>query len=178
MTEELLGRYFIVNKHGIISECSYEHMKWRLSQTGYRAPTPDELKEFLMRTEAGIKRRKAGDTSHPFMQTAENPIAEPFKVDPDEAMEKIQMAINAAEKYMPKVVNATDGAIQFAEEMGVNLDEVAGSGHNGKIVKGDVMAHLDAQFEDDDAPLTDEEPVELSEGEGSGVVVENEGEDE
>lgn len=148
--EKLTGRYFIVNKHGIIFECDAEHMQARLQQVGFRAPTPDELKEYLMRLDAGKKRRLAGDKKRPFMQSHRDPIAEPFRFDPDEAMNAVNEAISKAEKYMPKVVNASDGAIQFASEMGVDLGEVLGSGANGKITKSDVLAFIDAEAEAQD----------------------------
>lgn len=41
--------------------------------------------------------------------------------------------------------NATDAAVELAAENGVDLEDVTGSGADGKITKQDVQDHLDAQ---------------------------------
>lgn len=41
-------------------------------------------------------------------------------------------------------VNATPGAIAHAEEHGVDLTKVEGSGEEGKVTKGDVQKHIDS----------------------------------
>ena len=42
----------------------------------------------------------------------------------------------------PGLVNATPGARSLAAEHGVDLNQVAGSGAGGKVVKGDVQKYL------------------------------------
>ncbi len=153
MSEE--RTYYIVNKHGIIYECTRKHAAWRLQQQGFRVPSAAELKEYLIRREQGFKRRTANAKAKPFMQLASSPIAEAFEPDPDEAMSKIEREMNKVQKYLPKVVNASDGAVEFAEEFGLNLDEIEGTGANSKIVKADVMAFLESGTPDVD----DTEPV-------------------
>jgi len=37
-------------------------------------------------------------------------------------------------------INATDGAVEYAKEVGVDLSDVKGSGVGGRITKGDVEA--------------------------------------
>lgn len=46
-------------------------------------------------------------------------------------------------------INATDGAIKFAHENGVDLSLVLGSGANGRITKGDVEKHLQKPIADE-----------------------------
>jgi len=147
--------YYIVNKHGLIFECSKEHFVNRVkNEVGFRAPSASELKEYLMRQEQGRKRKAKSAHAKPFMQSYRSPIAEPFTTDPDEAMAKLEQEMTSIEKHLPEVVNATDGAIEVAEEFGVNISEVEGSGAKGKIVKADVMAYVEG--EPDDEPLVDE----------------------
>ena len=43
-----------------------------------------------------------------------------------------------------QVIDATDTAVQLAEEAGVDLTDVTGTGVNGRIVKKDVEAHIAA----------------------------------
>jgi pyruvate/2-oxoglutarate dehydrogenase complex dihydrolipoamide acyltransferase (E2) component len=54
-------------------------------------------------------------------------------------------AVAAGEQ--PAGVNATDGAIKLADEEGIDLSTVEGSGENGRIVKGDVEAAVAARDE-------------------------------
>lgn len=41
-------------------------------------------------------------------------------------------------------VNATDAAVALAEEAGIDLSSVKGSGDGGRITKADVQASIDA----------------------------------
>lgn len=47
-------------------------------------------------------------------------------------------------------INATDDAKELAEEHGVNLADVEGSGKDGRITKGDVQKVVDASEENND----------------------------
>jgi len=42
-----------------------------------------------------------------------------------------------------QVLNATDAAIALAEDNGINIDDVEGTGKDGNVTKGDVEALLD-----------------------------------
>ncbi|MEM8599289.1 MAG: E3 binding domain-containing protein [Bacteroidota bacterium] len=48
-------------------------------------------------------------------------------------------------KKVPKGPNATDGAVQLAEDEGVDLNEVEASSEDGRITKADVEAYLKSQ---------------------------------
>src|SRR5690606_11258850 len=44
-------------------------------------------------------------------------------------------------------VDATDAAIRLADEHGLDLNEIEGSGHDGRITINDVQANLDSENE-------------------------------
>lgn len=46
---------------------------------------------------------------------------------------------------MADEINATDAAVKLAEEQGLDLADVLGTGLEGRVTKGDVEAHLAAQ---------------------------------
>lgn len=59
------------------------------------------------------------------------------------------VAVDNAEaaKEEPEVtdeIDATKGAIDYAQEYGVTLSDVVGTGSNGRITKGDVVAFVEA----------------------------------
>lgn len=56
-------------------------------------------------------------------------------------------------------INATQGAINFAKEMGVDLREVEGTGVEGRITKNDVDRYLEDSKGDQEAPVVVTEPV-------------------
>lgn len=41
-------------------------------------------------------------------------------------------------------INATEGAIEAADELGIDIADVEGSGKDGRVTKGDVEAHAAA----------------------------------
>jgi pyruvate/2-oxoglutarate dehydrogenase complex dihydrolipoamide acyltransferase (E2) component len=47
------------------------------------------------------------------------------------------------EEYRPDAVEATDAAAELAEEEGLDLSEIEGTGEGGKVLKGDVRDALE-----------------------------------
>ena len=60
---------------------------------------------------------------------------------PEEAEENGLVAIGAV--TMTEEVEATDAAVELAEEEGVDLSEIEGTGSDGKVLKSDVQDALD-----------------------------------
>ena len=146
--------FYIVNPAGVIHECTEAHAANRLRQVGFRFPTADELKEYLARKEAGYTRRQGG--GKPFVQDKSDPIARPWNPDPRKEMDRIQEELEKGRSIMPQQqFDATDSAIKVAEELGIDLAEVEGSGAEGRIIKSDVMAHFEA-LHDDGEPEAEE----------------------
>lgn len=61
-------------------------------------------------------------------------------------------------------VNATDTAIKLAQEHGIDLSTVQGTGADGRILKTDVQAVVDAL--QSEANPTDDQPSDLADGAG------------
>lgn len=135
--------YYIVNPAGAIHEVTREHMKVRLAQPGFRAPTAEELKEYRLRREHGNQRRQGG--GRPFIQRFDRPLAEPFSTDPDDQMEQIERELGEFESKHggEELPDATDAAEDLAAELEVDLRDVEGTGADGRILKGDVMDHFE-----------------------------------
>lgn len=147
--------FYIVNPAGVIHECTEAHAAARLRQVGYRVPTADELKEYFARKEAGRARKQSG--GKPFIQEKADPIARPWNPDPRAEMDRIQVELEKGRAIMPQSeVDATDSAIKVAEELGIDLAKVEGSGAEGRIIKSDVMVHFEAQQFDYGEPAAEE----------------------
>lgn len=64
---------------------------------------------------------------------------------PTESAEAPGPTENAAEatgRVEPRAVDATDAAEELADEHGIDLSEIEGSGKGGRILKGDIEAEL------------------------------------
>lgn len=69
-------------------------------------------------------------------------------------------------------IDATEAALELAEELGVDLSEVEGSGADGRITKPDVEAFLEEVPEEDvEEAMVDEEVFPLEELDGGLVTV-------
>ena len=65
--------------------------------------------------------------------------------------------IDAEDKYtLAQILKASDAAIKLAEEEGVDLKLVTGTGKDGNVTKGDVEAYLKALKADDGANADDD----------------------
>ena len=58
--------------------------------------------------------------------------------------------LEVEEVVLAPVVNATRGAIALASESGIDILAVAGTGEDGRVLKADVEAHLEARLEVED----------------------------
>ena len=67
-------------------------------------------------------------------------LAEPGAVATDEARTAEEIEASAAANNEASEVNATDGAVEAANELGVDLATVTGTGADGRITKADVEA--------------------------------------
>jgi hypothetical protein len=71
------------------------------------------------------------------------PAAAPVADTPVEEPAKLKVPVTRATKS--KTVNASSSAKKQAIEMGVDLAEVKGTGQDGRILKSDIMSHVETQ---------------------------------
>ena len=109
-------RYYLVNPAGAIHEVTKEHAAARLVDARYRMATAAEV-EIYRETE---------------VQKFDAPIARPWSPDPD-----VQPQITYEVEDVP-ASDATDAARELAEEHGISLVDVEGTGAGGRIVLRDV----------------------------------------
>lgn len=80
------------------------------------------------------------EDSPPVETTEEPPPEEPEEAPPEEP--KHELEAEAPEGGQP---DATATAVRTAEELGVQLCDITGSGHDGKILKSDVERYAEEQ---------------------------------
>lgn len=83
--------------------------------------------------------------------------SQPFTYEPPELAhddvlsEKVQEVVDfeplmtSENAFNLEEIDATSSALRLAEETGVDLSEVKGTGKNGKIIQGDVLKYLEEQ---------------------------------
>lgn len=109
------GAFYLVNPGGAIHSCDREHAKGRLRQPGWRLAEDSEIEVYL---ETKVQRH-------------DRPICEPWTPEPE------------VEAFVPESQEAgepeaTEDAANLAEELGVDLAKVKGSGAGGRILVKDV----------------------------------------
>jgi len=113
--------YYIVNPAGTIHVVTYDHAKNRLRQVGYRLATDEEIAVY--------------EETH--IQRFDRPIARPWSPEPEPEPElAAEAGVNA------RRVKATDTARKLAEERGIDLRQIEGSGAGGRILLKDVEAAI------------------------------------
>lgn len=114
--------YYLVNPAGAIHTVSREHATLRLqSDARYRIATPEEVEVFKE-----IK-----------VQRADRPIARPWSPDPDLGAPDVGAGEVTAQP------DATDSAQELAEEHGIDLRTIQGTGADGRILKRDVEGAIE-----------------------------------
>lgn len=111
--------YYLVNPAGAIHEVDYSHAKNRLRQLGYRMATDEEITIYR---ETRVQR-------------ADRPIARPWSPEPEPDVE-----VPDTHAEPQRRVDATDAARELADEKGVDLTTIVGTGAGGRIIKSDVEA--------------------------------------
>jgi len=112
---EMVELAYLGTNGGAIRYAGYLNRSYRVSRGCTVKVHPDDVKR-LLRTR---KFKVVKTASKPVPQVEETPLAE------------------AVTEY-----NITDGAKALADENGIDLSTVAGSGRDGKIVKRDITALL------------------------------------
>lgn len=71
--------------------------------------------------------------------------------------DRIKKGVSDEEVDEEEVVNATDAAIKLAEEYGIDISEVEGSGSDGRVTVGDVKAVIPEEALEGDEEDEEEE---------------------
>lgn len=114
------GAYYIVNPSGTVHTVTREHARTRLRKPGWRLAEDHEIELYL---ETRVQRY-------------DRPIAEPWDPEPPAPPE-----VPAAN--IPDTVDITPAAAELAEEYEVDVSQIEGTGHEGRILVADVEAAIE-----------------------------------